>query len=189
MTTKIHSTAHAAALLASDPSAEQQAQEEINNSRLISRLIALRVAKGLTQEKIAEGMGCDASKVSRMESGDDYGLRFADLAGYVQALNVELILDFHDRDAVATDQIKESVVRIHENLEKLCALAKQAGEKDKIAEKIHQFYKEVLFNFLIRYESSYQKLPKPMRVVPPHTAQAEKAEPSDIEEFEEKCAP
>lgn len=191
MNSNLRTTAQAAALLAGNPNAEHEVQQEINNSRLVSKLISLRVAKGLTQEKIAEAMDCDPSKISRLESGNDYGLKYVDVARYVQALNVDMLLEFHDPDAAATDQIKTSVFRIHENLEKLCELAKQVGENDQIAEKIHQFYGEVLFNFLVRYQDSYGKLPKPMRVTVPdaQSSMAYPAESAADEAIEKKCAP
>ena len=50
------------------------------------------------------------------------------------------------------------IFRIHESLNDLTALAKQVDPEDEIAQKIHQFSGEVLFNFLARYRDHSKEL-------------------------------
>lgn len=105
----------------------------------------------MTQEQVAKAMNCDPSKISRMEAGNDAALRWADIVGYLQALNVTLSMVFDDPHLPASARIKQCVFKIHDDLEHLAALAKQVGGQDDIAKKIRQFYGDVLMNFLARY--------------------------------------
>ena len=174
---KFKSVAEAAAALAENPKVKQSVEHEINCAGLIATLLELRVSKGLTQQQMAEAMGCDASKVSRMEAGHDFALKWADIVGYLGALNVGLHMVFEDPSLPAADRIKQHVFRIHDDLEKLAALAKQVGGEDEIAKKIHQFYGEVLINFLVRYKQNFNKLCAVVKVDPKpkleHSAEAE----------------
>lgn len=58
----------------------------------------------------------------------------------------------------AADQIKQHVFSIHEKLESLVRIAKEVDGDTEIVGKINQFYGEVLFNFLSKFESSHPKL-------------------------------
>lgn len=51
-------------------------QDYMRRRKLVSTLTALRVAKGLTQADIAALMGCQQSRVSKLESGVDADLKF-----------------------------------------------------------------------------------------------------------------
>ena len=148
-----------AALLAEDQSVENEIIDEINDSQLVSTLISLRVGKGVSQETIADRMSCSPSKISRMESGTDRTLKWSDMTGYVNALGINTTLAFHDSELPAAERIKHSVFQIAEDLESLAKLAKDAGGQDEIAQKIQQFYGEVLFNFLRKYQDNYSVLP------------------------------
>lgn len=159
-----NSIAKMAAALADDPSVEQAVKTEIRESLVVSRLVSIRVAKGLTQEQVAETMGCDPSKISRLEAGNDRNLKWQDIIGYAGALNMNMCLLFEDPSMPAAVRIKEYVFRIAEDLESLSALAKEVGNGDDIAQKIHQFYGEVLFNFLLRYKEGYDKLNAAIKV-------------------------
>ena len=85
-----------AAALADNPSVEQDVQKEIQRNAMVSYLLSLRVSKGLTQEQVATAMGCDASKISRLESGNDETLKWGDIADYTSALNVQMFVLVED---------------------------------------------------------------------------------------------
>lgn len=61
-------------------------------------------------------------------------------------------------DLPAADQIKQHVFSIHEKLESLVRIAKEVDGDTEIVGKINQFYGEVLFNFLLKFQSSHSKL-------------------------------
>ena len=68
-------------------------------------------------------------------------------------------LAFEDEKLPAAARIKTHVLQIHKLLEELSVLAKEVGDDDNITSKIHEFYGEVLFNFMIRFEENYKRLP------------------------------
>ena len=158
MNTKFKNVAEAAAQLAEDPQVEKRVKDEIRRNALISTLLEIRIDKGLTQEQIAASMKCAPSVISRIESGNDRQLKWADIVGYCNALKVQMNIFFNDPSSPAAERIKQYVFKIHEDLESLAALAKETGGDDDIAGGINRFYKEVLFNFLIRFKKNYDKL-------------------------------
>ncbi len=168
--TKFKTVAEAAAHLAEDPAVENRVTDEITRNEVVSALLEMRVAKGLTQEQIAKSMECDPSTISRIESGNDRQLKWEDIVGYVNALGVNMCFFFEDPSLPAAGRIKHLVFRIHEDLESLAELAKQVGGEDQIAKKIHQFYGEVLMNFLVKFKASHDKLSSIVKVNPPALA-------------------
>lgn len=164
---KPNEAASLAALLAGDPAVEAKVQREIQFSTVVSHLLSLRVAKGLTQEQVAQAMDCDASKISRLEAGTDEGLKWMDMVRYADAVGADTRLTFESRDLPAADRIKHCVFEIDHGLKQLAELAKKLGTNDGITQKIHSFYAEVLFNFLVRYKDSCDSIGLTIRV--PHT--------------------
>ena len=157
-TTKFKTVAEAAAHLAEDSTVEKRVKREISQNTLVSLLLEMRVEKGLTQEQIAEAIGCDASTVSRIESGNDRQLKWLDIIGYAGALKVQMSVLFDDESLPAAARIKQCVFKIDDDLKKLAQLAEQVGGDDKIAQEIDRFYKQVLFNFLSRFSENRDKL-------------------------------
>ena len=177
MSTGFKDVAKAAAALAGNPKAEQEVRAEITRSTMVSSLLSLRVEKGMTQEQVAESMQCDSSKISRLEAGNDLNLKWLDIIGYLKALNMNMTIMFSDPSMPAAERIQQSVFRIHADLEELCSLAQQVGGDDKIAQKIHRFYGEVLFNFVVRYKNSYERLTSVLKVPPQPVKQRTLASP------------
>jgi transcriptional regulator with XRE-family HTH domain len=160
-TTRFKTAAEAAAHLAEDPSVEGRVNQEIKRNEIVSLLMEMRVSKGVTQEQIANSMGCDPSTVSRIESiesGNDRQLKWTDIVGYASALKLQMNILFDDESLPAAARIKQCVLKIDEDLKKLAQLAEQVGGDDKISQEISRFYKEVLFNFLLRYVDNNAKL-------------------------------
>jgi transcriptional regulator with XRE-family HTH domain len=158
MSTKFNTVADAAAHLAGDTNVATRVTREIHQNEVVSLLLEMRISKGLTQEQVAERMGCDPSKVSRIESGSDRQLKWIDIVGYISALNVQLSLFFDDESLSHTARIKQCVFKIDEDLTRLSELAQQCDGDEKITQGIARFYKEVLFNFMLRYTQNKGKL-------------------------------
>ena len=152
------SSGDAAASLAGDEKVKQQVDEEICCSQLVNTLLQLRMEKGISQKELAKRIGCDPSKISRMEAGNDLQLKMGDVMQYLSALNVKMNMVFEDTSLPVAEQIKQHVFLIHEKLEELVKLAKQVDGDKIIINKIHVFCSEVLFNFLSRFGDSYKKL-------------------------------
>lgn len=170
MSTTFDNVADAAAELAGDPKVKTRVRGEIHRNQLVTLLIQMRVEQGLTQEKVAESMGCNASKVSRLESGNDHQLKWVDILGYVEAVGAQMSICFDNESLSHAARIKQCVFKIGEDLNRLSALASECKDDEKMVEGINRFYREVLFNFLARYREGADKLaaftvpPKPREI-------------------------
>lgn len=175
MKTKFNSVAEAAAQLAGNPEIEKKVKQEIGRNSLVSLLLEMRVSKGLTQEDMAQAMGCDASTISRIESENDRALKWTDVTGYANALKVQMSVMFDDESLPASARIKQCVLKIDEDLKKLACLAEKVGGDDKIAQEINRFYKQVLFNFLANFSENHSKVQSIVKIpVKPHAALADR---------------
>ena len=152
------SVGDAAASLAGDEKVKQQVDEEIRCSQLVNNLLQLRIEKGISQKELAKRIGCDPSKISRLEAGNDLQLKMGDVRQYLLALDVTMNMVFEDTSLPVAEQIKQHVFLIHEKLEQLVKLAKQVDGDEIIINKIHVFCSEVLFNFFSRFGDSNKKL-------------------------------
>ncbi len=180
MSTQFKNVADAAAHLADNPQTATEVNNEVRASELLSTLISMRISKELTQEQIAKSMGCDASTVSRIESGSGRELKWSDIVGYVDALNVQMGIMFDDESLPAAVRIKQCVFKIDDDLKRLAQIAQQFDGDEQIAGKINRFYKEVLFNFLMRFTENRERLSNFISIRPkepaalPATAATEK---------------
>ena len=148
----------AAAFLADDPEVKERVENEILKNQLVSTMIRIRVDKGISQKVVADAMHCDPSKISKLEAGNDEHLKWIDVVGYLTALGVNFNISFEDKNMSAADKIKHHVFMIHDLLEQLADLAKEVGDDRDFTDKIKQFYGEVLFNFMMRFGDSCEKL-------------------------------
>jgi transcriptional regulator with XRE-family HTH domain len=156
----VDKTAEMAASLTEDKKAATRVRNHLDSVKLINMLINLRNSKGMTQQQIADEMGVHASKVSRMESVSDDQIRWGDVVKYTKALRINLSLLVDDPSLPAALRIKHYVLTIHQLLEELRVLACKVDEGEELAAQIKEFYAEVLFNFMIRFSQSYDKLPQ-----------------------------
>jgi hypothetical protein len=137
-------------------------------------------------------MGCHPSKISRIESGNDSQLNWLDIVGYVKALQLKMSILFDDESLPAAARIKQCVFKIDDDLNKLVRLAQQCDGDDKIVEKINEFYKEVLFNFLKRFTDNQERLtnfisiPPRREISPPQECEAPKSAESRPVELADK---
>lgn len=145
-------TALLASVLAEDESIRNDVQEKISESELVSHLVNLRHDSNLSQSAMAKRMKCHPSKISRIESGSDFNLKWGEIVEYCHAaeFNVSVFFERSEEDLPAATRIKNSVLRIHRDLNELAAIAKSLGDNDEITKKISMFYGEVLFNFMMR---------------------------------------
>ncbi|AKJ65241.1 helix-turn-helix domain-containing protein [Kiritimatiella glycovorans] len=172
MSTKYQSASEAAAFLADDPEAKERIDLETARRTLVTALVRERVRKGLSQKDIAQAMRCDSSKISRIEAGNDLSLKWGDIIGYLAAMKMNVSLVMDDATLPAAARIKQCVFRTHELLEDLVQLAREVDGDTEITDKIHQFYGEVLFNFAIKFGSSYEQLKSVLAIPESETLQA-----------------
>ena len=159
MKTKYDNVADAAAALAGDKAVKGRVQTLINKSAMVNVLIGMRTQSGLSQADIAKKMNCTQSKISKLESGSDDTLKWSDIVGYIHALELNMHLFFNNENLPRAARIKNHVLQVHGLLEELADLAKGVCEDEIFVSKIHEFYGEVLMNFLVKFEETYKQLP------------------------------
>ena len=177
---RFKSVADAAAFLAVDDSVKNLVEEEIDHSQIVNNLLRHRLRKGISQKELSKSMGCDSSKISRMEAGNDLQLKVGDIMQYASALGIDMNVVFEDKTLPVAEQIKSHVFSIHEQLEQLVVIAKQVDGDKLIIDKIKAFYGEVLLNFLLRFTDSHKKL----RIVSEHDNPEQHAQGKSILEKE-----
>jgi transcriptional regulator with XRE-family HTH domain len=175
MNTKFKNTAEAAAHLAEKPEMARLVNEEICKNTLVYALLSMRIAKGMTQQQIAKSMKCNASKISRIESGNDTQLNWSDIVDYTRALKVQMSVLFDDESLPVAARIKQCVFKIDDDLRRLARMAQQFDGDDKTAEQINRFYKEVLFNFLKKFSENHERLSNFIKIPP-------KENPAELQE-------
>ena len=153
-----NSAAEAFAALSGDGNLKGRIQEEVDRCRLVDALVQMRLQKGVSQKQLAERMNCNPSKISRLEAGTDDTLKIGDVRDYVLGLNVGMSMIFEDQELPVAEQIKQHVFSIHEKLERLVKIAAMVDGDKEIIDKINQFYKEVLFNFITKFQASHSML-------------------------------
>jgi len=101
-----------------DKAAATRIKTAIDDRRLCRLLLVLRCRADLSQEELAERMGCSQSQISRMENGKDAAVSVADLLAYAKALKLDVHLDFAphrtavQRMAFYVHCLKEEIERI-----------------------------------------------------------------------------
>lgn len=131
-------------MAASGVSAEtQNAVSELEKeSRLTGQLAVLRTAAGITQELMAEKLGCTQSCISKLECGMDDDITLKQLRTYAEATGERIGLTV-GKPLNHVEAIKLHAQGIHHHLQ---ALAKLAHQDRELEAGIQRFYSEALFN-------------------------------------------
>lgn len=148
----------AASILGED--AGQRVADLSAGKQIITALVSIRLGKGLTQKDVAERMGCAASTVSKLEAGTDAELRWSEIGNYSRAIGIQSTLVLDNPALPVTSRIKHRVIEIGDLLDEIVELAQSVDDDPEIIESIHDFYKELSFNFFVRYERSKDRLPR-----------------------------
>src|SRR4051794_34643767 len=80
--------------LAGDRGFANSLADHLAERRLLTQLIAMRAARGLTQQQIAERLGCSQGRISKLEASADGDLDLRTLLTYADALGFKLELTF-----------------------------------------------------------------------------------------------
>lgn len=145
--------------LVNDPAVESRVKENIEKTRMIDFLVAVRCKRGLSQSEVAKRMNVSVSKVSRFEASCDADLKMGELASYVGAVGLKMSTLFTDDTLPIADRIKHCIFRVAEMLSHLTDLARSCNDDKDIVNGIHRFRSEVLFNFLIKFKQTGEDFP------------------------------
>jgi transcriptional regulator with XRE-family HTH domain len=143
--------------VADDPEFVQDFEDLLARRAIITDLMALRAAAGLSQQAIAVQLKCTQSRVSKLEAGNDAELRLGDLARYADALGYETRIVLFKKGKTPVDEVKYHAFSIKRLLEDLAALV---GEDETMAKGALGFFREAAFNLAKFIRGAADKLPQ-----------------------------
>ena len=131
-------------------------KQEAAERALTNHLLALRGAKGISQEQIAKHFGCSQSKISKLENGLDTDLSMGDLLQYCDAIGLELSVGLSPKGNTSIDRVRQHAFFIKDELSRLVSLAE--GD-ETMASGLANTLGEVLFNLVKLVAVEADKLP------------------------------
>jgi transcriptional regulator with XRE-family HTH domain len=175
-----------AAELCGDPEVEARVNAQAEKHRLIDSLISARIDAGVSQSGLARRIGCNPSKISRLESGWDAQLSIGDLVAYCLNLDMGVGIILDPKPKCKADRIKECVTQAHKLLGELSDLAEDTDDRG-IAMAIHEFQAKVLFDLLEKSSEYASRIISHINLLP-EESQAEETEASQEAETAELAA-
>lgn len=128
----------------------------LDNRTLVHKLIAMRAARGLTQEEVAAKMGCTQGRISKLETSDDLDLTFASIVHYAHAIGLRLEITLTGEETTAVDRVKHHAFCIKRLTDQLARLA---FADETIARGVSRFFDEAAINLLRMLQDSADKRP------------------------------
>ena len=123
---------------------------------LMTELVALRAARGLTQQAIAEKLSCTQGRISKLESATNGELSLGELVRYADVLGFDIGVTLSGKDVTLADRVKHHAFCIKMLTDQLANLA--SGDKT-IAKGVGEFLREAAFNLVRLVASSAKHLP------------------------------
>lgn len=77
-----------------DEEFKEELKKDLLDKSLAHKLYGMRCAAGITQAKMAELMGCNQSRVSKLENAGLSSIKVGDLLAYTKALGLKLKIQF-----------------------------------------------------------------------------------------------
>ncbi len=121
----------------------ENVQNEIKNRTVSQFLLQIRCEHNLTQNQIAQKIGCSQSRISKIETSCDDEISIDDLLSYAKALKLKLEIGFRHESITIVDLIKYHVYKIKGYLAQLRSLVK--GD-ESLNKGIANFHIEALYN-------------------------------------------
>lgn len=128
----------------------------MDSRKLVHKLIALRAARGLTQQEVASKWGCTQGSISKLEASEDSQLSFASIVKYAQSIGLRLEITLIDEDTTAVDRVKHHAFCIKRLTDHLARLA---FADQTIAHGVSRFFDESALNLLDMLQDAARKLP------------------------------
>lgn len=143
-------------IFADDNDAASEIKNEIRSQKLATILHSMRCRAGISQQEMAERLGCTQSRVSKLEHSDTSRITVRDLEDYSRNLGINLIIRFQE-NMTAAEHVKHHFSQIKRHLDHLRELAKDDPE---IAKGVDQFYNEWFLNTLKHFHEGKIELSK-----------------------------
>src|SRR4051794_27705942 len=92
--------------IAGDRAFTNELSDHLARRALVTELVALRAARGLSQQIVAEKLGCTQSRISKVEASSDSDLDLDTLVRYADALGLKIEITFFGKDVTLVDRVK-----------------------------------------------------------------------------------
>lgn len=155
MKKKFKSVAEMAQSLTKDNDFSKELEETIESKKIAKLLFSMRCSMNMSQEEMAQRLGCSQSKISKIEHSNNDELKVKDLIDYADILNLQLNINFASRQNPVVNRVKYHIGEIQKDLDYLTTIAKK---DEKILEGVSNFCGEVLTNFLRMLQQTSSKL-------------------------------
>lgn len=111
-THKSRGVAELARKLSKDRTFQKRLEDHIHRRRLVNELVAIRGAKGLSQQALAEKMGCTQSRISKIEKSEDSELHLGSIVDFANALGLRVEITVSSGNSTAVEPHKPHTFRI-----------------------------------------------------------------------------
>ncbi len=119
-----------------DADLAKNVERRISERQLVKHLIAHRVKNGMSQQDVAERLGCKQSRISKLESRSDGNIRLGDLEKYAEAIGLQFRMVLAPQEQTIVDEVKHHAFRIKCLFRQLVNMTKGDPE---IADGISEF--------------------------------------------------
>jgi transcriptional regulator with XRE-family HTH domain len=143
-------------LLSDDPDFIAELKTHLWNRRLVRSLAILRAQADLSQQELAEKLGCSQSRISKLESGVDADVRFADFHAYLSATGFDVRIMFVPAGGRLVDLVEAHALMIESLVKQLVEIA---GNDESIAKGAARFIDEAVQNLVRVAEIAKESLP------------------------------
>lgn len=93
-----------------------------HDQEIVKMFVAFRTSKELSQQQLADLLGCSQSTISKIENGVDADLKVGEIQAYLRALEKPLLLFFMP-NGTAVERVKALTTRIQDEINFLTKLA------------------------------------------------------------------
>lgn len=126
-------------------------------SRITRQLAAMRMAAGLTQEQLAEKIGCTQGCISKKESGLDAELDFGTLRAYALHTGKQICIEI-GKPMNHVERIKMHAFGVRDSMRQL---AKLAHKDQELESHIQSFFGEAMENIVSILAECQNEMPHP----------------------------
>jgi transcriptional regulator with XRE-family HTH domain len=129
--------------LSEDPTYADEFEQRLARRQLVKSLAVLRARAGLSQEELAERLGCTKKKIAGLEASEDADIRFGELVDYVEAVGHEMRILLVPTGQMIAEEVNLHALIIKRLLDRLVSLADGNGA---LAEGVAIFLEEAASN-------------------------------------------
>ncbi len=141
--------------LSTDEEFQAELEKEISDKALAKALFTMRCSKQITQNEMAERIGCKQGKISKLENSSAESIKVGDLLAYAKALDLQLNIGFHPK-LTAAECVNFYRNQMMRHLDHLVGLVK--GDRD-IGEGVADVFREQFKSILNFFKDKAGDLP------------------------------